>query len=420
MAQAPFDQPRQALVPRAGRCRCGRACRRPRLAAWAPDGDAAGLGARAPGRSSGSTPTRRRRRDSRCCSTASTSRTGWRSRARRSTSPRATRSTRTTTPTGAATNRRTVAAGLPDARSPDLRGAYAHALKSVAVGPDGAVYFSIGSTGNISADDRTADPAARHDHAGAAGRRARPSRSRPACATAPGWPSPPTARCGPRSTTATTSPIPRTGYGVDARLRQRPPAGAARPADARVANWAGPTAIPTAAPPNLPFDPRRADQRRRRASSTAPRCRRSSRAWARTPRRWGMSFVDGALPAPYAQGALVGVHGSWNRQPPRAPEVSFFPWQRRRSRRPADPGRRLPGRRRLALGPAGRRGRRARTARSTSPTTTPTRSTGWRRRPGRADSARSLSTAVSCCSVSPASFSNAELHRRPRRRPARS
>ena len=59
---------------------------------------------------------------------------------------------------GAATNQRTVAANLPDARSPDLRGAYSHALKSVAVGPDGAVYFSIGSTGNISADDRTATP----------------------------------------------------------------------------------------------------------------------------------------------------------------------------------------------------------------------------------------------------------------------
>ena len=59
---------------------------------------------------------------------------------------------------GRATNRRTVAGGLPDASSPDLRGAYAHALKSVAVGPDGAVYFSIGSTGNISAEDRDANP----------------------------------------------------------------------------------------------------------------------------------------------------------------------------------------------------------------------------------------------------------------------
>ncbi|MGB1223610.1 MAG: gluconolaconase, partial [Mycobacterium sp.] len=57
---------------------------------------------------------------------------------------------------GSATNPRIVAGGLPDARSPELRGAYSHALKSVAVGPDGAVYFSIGSTGNISAFDRTA------------------------------------------------------------------------------------------------------------------------------------------------------------------------------------------------------------------------------------------------------------------------
>jgi glucose/arabinose dehydrogenase len=40
----------------------------------------------------------------------------------------------------------------------------------------------------------------------------------------------------------------------------------------------------------------------------------------------GLSFVDGQLPAPYTQGALVGIHGSWNRQPPRAPEVSFYAW----------------------------------------------------------------------------------------------
>ena len=45
---------------------------------------------------------------------------------------------------GAATNQRVIAGGLPNAESPELRGAYAHALKSVAVGPDGAVYFSIG------------------------------------------------------------------------------------------------------------------------------------------------------------------------------------------------------------------------------------------------------------------------------------
>ena len=71
---------------------------------------------------------------------------------------------------GAATNRRTVAADLPDARSPELQGAYAHALKSVAVGPDGAVYFSIGSTGNVSARGPRGPSPARDDHANPAGR----------------------------------------------------------------------------------------------------------------------------------------------------------------------------------------------------------------------------------------------------------
>jgi glucose/arabinose dehydrogenase len=41
----------------------------------------------------------------------------------------------------------------------------------------------------------------------------------------------------------------------------------------------------------------------------------------------GLSFVDGGVADPYARGALVGVHGSWNASPPRAPEVAFFPWR---------------------------------------------------------------------------------------------
>ena len=37
----------------------------------------------------------------------------------------------------------------------------------------------------------------------------------------------------------------------------------------------------------------------------------------------GLSFARAGLPR-YGVGALVGVHGSWNRNPPRAPEVAFF------------------------------------------------------------------------------------------------
>jgi glucose/arabinose dehydrogenase len=41
----------------------------------------------------------------------------------------------------------------------------------------------------------------------------------------------------------------------------------------------------------------------------------------------GLSFAGGAGLPGLGAGALVGVHGSWNRQPPRAPEVTFFPWR---------------------------------------------------------------------------------------------
>ncbi|QKS17663.1 hypothetical protein HUN59_16880 [Curtobacterium sp. Csp2] len=41
----------------------------------------------------------------------------------------------------------------------------------------------------------------------------------------------------------------------------------------------------------------------------------------------GFVFTRGsALPAAYADGALVTTHGSWNRKPPRPPSVSYSAW----------------------------------------------------------------------------------------------
>jgi glucose/arabinose dehydrogenase len=41
----------------------------------------------------------------------------------------------------------------------------------------------------------------------------------------------------------------------------------------------------------------------------------------------GMSFLEGSkVAAPWSGGAVVAVHGSWNRQPPRAPAVLWMPW----------------------------------------------------------------------------------------------
>jgi glucose/arabinose dehydrogenase len=52
----------------------------------------------------------------------------------------------------------TVVDNLPDASTPELGGAYAHALKNIAVGPDHRLYLSIGSSCNVCPEDAEANP----------------------------------------------------------------------------------------------------------------------------------------------------------------------------------------------------------------------------------------------------------------------
>jgi glucose/arabinose dehydrogenase len=226
---------------------------------------------------------------------------------------------------GAATNRRTVAAGLPDAKSPDLRGAYAHALKSVAVGPDGALYFSIGSTSNISADDRTAKPP-----------RASIMRIPPG-----GGPAAPFATGVRNGTGLAIAPDgsvwtavnnrdniadPQTGEVNPDYVNGHPPEALARLTPGRELGW--PYCNPDGGPANLPLirDVQTNADGARLDCGSLPPVEQSLGAHAAP---LGMSFSENILPAPYASGALVGVHGSWNRQPPHPPEVAFFPWQKR-------------------------------------------------------------------------------------------
>jgi glucose/arabinose dehydrogenase len=223
---------------------------------------------------------------------------------------------------GAMTNRRTVAAGLPDARSPDLGGAYAHALKSVVVGRDGAVYFSIGSTGNVTADDRTANPP-----------RATIMRIPPGGGAA--QPFATGVRNGTGLAIAADGSVwtavnnrdnvanPQTREVTTDYVNDHPPEAVARLTAGRELGW--PYCNPDGGPANLPLirDVQTNADGSKLDCASLPPIEQSLGAHAAP---LGMSFTLGALPAPYASGALVGVHGSWNRQPPRAPEVSFFPW----------------------------------------------------------------------------------------------
>lgn len=321
LAQAPFDEPREALVPAGWTLSVWARMPKPRLAAWAPDGallvsvpSAGEVVVLRPG--SGS-PTQEVLLDGldqphgltfagNSLYVAESDQVDVYEYA-----------------DGEATKPRTVAGGLPDAKSPDLRGAYSHALKSVAVGPDGAVYFSIGSTGNISADDRDANPPR------ATIMRVPPGGG-PAEAFATG------VRNGTGLAVAPDGSVwtavnnrdnvvdPATGRADPEYVDEHPPESVARLTPGRELGW--PYCNPDGGPANLPLirDVQTNADGDRMDCASLPPIEQSLGAHAAP---LGMSFTDDVLPPPYASGALVGVHGSWNREPPREPEVSFFPWR---------------------------------------------------------------------------------------------
>ena len=112
---------------------------------------------------------------------------------------------------------------------------------------------------------------------------------------------------------------------VDAEYVNEHPAEAlARLTPGRELGW--PFCNPDGGPADLPFvrDMSTNADGSHMECATLPRVEQSFAAHAAP---LGLAFTSGILPQPYANGALVGVHGSWNRQPPRAPEVSFFPWR---------------------------------------------------------------------------------------------
>ncbi|WP_179470301.1 PQQ-dependent sugar dehydrogenase [Mycolicibacterium vinylchloridicum] len=323
LAGAPFDTPRQALVPAGWSMSVWARVPKARLAAWAPDG-ALLVSAPAAGQVLRLTPTHSVPQTSVLLDgldqphglafdgdtlyvAESDEIDAFDYRA------------------GSADGRRVVAGGLPDARSPDLGGAYAHALKSVAVGTDGAVYFSIGSTGNVSAADRTADPPRATimripPGGGAPTVFASGVRNGTGLAIAPDgsvW-----TAVNNRDQIADPRPGPSFGKVTDY-VNDHPPEAIARLTRGRELGW--PYCHPDidGQPTFLRDVQTNADGSKLDCAGLAP----VEQTLGAHSAPLGLSFVDGLLPTPYASGALVGVHGSWNRTPPRAPEVSFFAWR---------------------------------------------------------------------------------------------
>jgi len=245
---------------------------------------------------------------------------------------------------GAVSGRKVVVDGLPDAKSSDLRGAYAHALKTVVVGEDGELYISVGSTGNVSAEDRDADPErATILRAPAGGGKpttfARGVRNGTALAVAPDgsvW----TAVNHrdniqyPHRTDVDGDGQPDNGDVLQEYVNDHPLEPLAKLTQGRDLGWPYCNPDPDVKPgetdsplsyTNRPFvndDELNPDGSKLDCAALAP----AEQGMGAHSAPLGLSFVR-QLAGGYGQGALVGVHGSWNRRPPRPPEVSFFAWR---------------------------------------------------------------------------------------------
>ena len=240
---------------------------------------------------------------------------------------------------GAVSDRRIVAGDLPNPGS--VGGSYAHPLKSVVVGPDGALYVSVGSTGNVAPDDLTASP-----------ERAVILR------IPPGGGTPAVFASGVRNGTGlAVAPDGSVWTAVNNRdnvaypyhrdddnaggdsygnvlqkyVNNHPFEPVAKLTPGRNLGWpfCNPDPDVRAGDPDTPlvYDNRpfvrdaqtNADGSKLDCSKLAP----IEQGLPAHSAPLGFSFAT--LPG-FGRGALIASHGSWNRQPPQAPEVSFFPW----------------------------------------------------------------------------------------------
>ncbi len=239
---------------------------------------------------------------------------------------------------GKLSGKRVVVDDLPDAKSPELRGAYSHALKSVAIGEDGSIYVSIGSTGNVSEEDREATPERASVLRAAPGGGepevyARGVRNGTGLAIAPDgavW-----TAVNHRDNVAYPHDDDANGDGesdlgkvMQDYVNDYPMEQLAKLTPGRELGWPYCNPDPdlnagALAYSNRPFvrdvqlSP---DGAKLDCGKLAP----TEQGFGAHSAPLGLSFGTAGDRGP---GALVGVHGSWNREPPREPEVSFFAWR---------------------------------------------------------------------------------------------
>ena len=238
-----------------------------------------------------------------------------------------------------ASSRQIIITGLPDASSPELGGSYGHQLKNIAIGPDGSLYVSIASATNASITDAISNPVRcaiyRYNSDGTGGRLfARGLRNAEGLAFAPG-----TANLWvtvnqrdqiryPFHSDFDGDGLVDFGKRLPTYLDDHPPDAFTHVVDGANYGWPYANSSPDTSYglTNMPFDP---DYETNRDWTQFPHTTftRISKGIQAHSAPLGLSFLQAsAVPAEYKNGAVIALHGSWNRTLRTGFKVIYFPW----------------------------------------------------------------------------------------------
>jgi len=224
--------------------------------------------------------------------------------------------------------------GLPSSSSDELRAAYAHELKNIAVDSGGRIYVSIASATNADPSERYSNPARGaiyvYDPDGSNGRLyAQGLRNAEGVRFFPGtdllW-----AAVNNRDNLAYPFHDDSGWYGqvLQEYVNDHPPDEFTFVRDGGDYGWpfANPNPETESGWDNMPFD---ADMQNNADGLNQPIdfFDRITKGIPAHSAPLGLTFLQNTnFPAQYADGALIALHGSWNRNPPTGYKVIYFPW----------------------------------------------------------------------------------------------
>lgn len=227
-----------------------------------------------------------------------------------------------------AQGRQIVVSGLPDSSLPELHGAYGHELKNIALDSNNKLYVSIGSTCNACVSDTMSNPLRgaiyQYNADGSAGRLyARGLRNAEGLAFIPGtnelW-----VAVNNRDNIAYPHQDSTGQYGkvIPAYVDNHPPEEFTHVRDGGNYGWPFCNPNPDQSVDAMPFD--RDVQFNADGHVDCSKMDRIDKGIQAHSAPLGLAFLQDAKTAQV--GALIGLHGSWNRTTPTGYKIIYFPW----------------------------------------------------------------------------------------------